>query len=549
MLNRLKSAVSGAVEGLEGSRSGSSRAQANPGPPKHEYSRPSFMKLPEIALSISKDKKVRPILSASSSSPLPYNSGYAECVNAGKSSFNEDMAQLYHGTLKCNISDFEEAILPYAYYAIFDGHAGYGASLDASKQLHHILHQKLVNSMDIIFASLKTPAQPKTIDRKTIIIGCLEAAFVEMDEIIGETQTMNFQNPGGCTALVALFMLGDLYIANAGDCRAGICDNGKFVQISNDFSPFYDKERIYRKASENPSLLGNGYNIREYYDVPSRDNLGKMVLYKEPYMKGWSYKTLTVDDLKTPLITGTGRRSRIMGTIGVARGFGDFELSSIHHKVPIKPLLSCIPEVTVYSQTDLVTNYAVLIMASDGLWDAVDPSDVADICCDLNLSTMNDLNKYVTVAMNLVAAARGRKNHVTNMWMLKNSNQASVDDISVFVIPFQPYAYKRCEIITKTLPKVLWPMNVYESDSGEPEEQMDMDQISNDGTEITQVAELDEVLNELLVVKFERDILEDDAQRLRDIAENEVQVKCEVDSPEKSTDEDFNNKRSHSDTE
>lgn len=68
-------------------------------------------------------------------------SQYAECVNSGKSTHNEDQAafnvQLLHHTSK----DFPD--LPYVYFGIFDGHAGFGASLAASHQFHHILHEKV----------------------------------------------------------------------------------------------------------------------------------------------------------------------------------------------------------------------------------------------------------------------------------------------------------------------------------------------------------------------------------------------------------------------
>ena len=34
--------------------------------------------------------------------------------------------------------------LPYYYFGIFDGHAGWGAAVSAANQLHHILHVSLL---------------------------------------------------------------------------------------------------------------------------------------------------------------------------------------------------------------------------------------------------------------------------------------------------------------------------------------------------------------------------------------------------------------------
>ena len=36
-------------------------------------------------------------------------------------------------------------------------------------------------------------------------------------------------------------------------------------------------------------------------------------------MTGWTYKEITTDDLKFPLVYGEGKRSRLLATIGVTR--------------------------------------------------------------------------------------------------------------------------------------------------------------------------------------------------------------------------------------
>ena len=84
-----------------------------------------------------------------SSLPLP------RAVNAGKSKRNEDAAAVYTGVLHqpspgggggpAGDADGSPPpptgrSVPYYYFGLFDGHAGYGASVAAANQLHHIIH-------------------------------------------------------------------------------------------------------------------------------------------------------------------------------------------------------------------------------------------------------------------------------------------------------------------------------------------------------------------------------------------------------------------------
>ena len=91
-------------------------------------------------------------------------------VNAGKSLRNEDQGRLHVGYLEreslienggeeetfnfdihsLRVSDVTANArhrLPYVYFALFDGHAGTGAALSASHELHRILH---VISMSVV---------------------------------------------------------------------------------------------------------------------------------------------------------------------------------------------------------------------------------------------------------------------------------------------------------------------------------------------------------------------------------------------------------------
>jgi protein phosphatase 1H len=63
------------------------------------------------------------------------------------------------------------------------------------------------------------------------------------DQLIGEDK-QKYKVKGGCTALVALFILGKMYIANAGDSRAVLCKSRCPIPMSNDFTPESERQRV-----------------------------------------------------------------------------------------------------------------------------------------------------------------------------------------------------------------------------------------------------------------------------------------------------------------
>lgn len=157
--------------GSSGSSS-SSRHNANPHnlPDKFAYSRPGFLQLCTVdELRASADHNVRPIIVPRDVALMPWSTGYAECVNSGKSEWNEDQAAFQRQTL--SLPAARRALsngggggggdvthlcteLPYIYFGTFDGHAGYGAALAASHQFHHILHEKLVDVIEMLMPTV-----------------------------------------------------------------------------------------------------------------------------------------------------------------------------------------------------------------------------------------------------------------------------------------------------------------------------------------------------------------------------------------------------------
>lgn len=162
-----------------------------------------------------------------------------------------------------------EESLPWVYFGVFDGHAGSGVAVAASNTLNKIIQDKLQSIADLLvafglneeandetdsenkitndnsdkrsnnlnhslsksnainqsnhlpldnIALLFHPATDKIVTVDNLIIGALESAFWEMDSSIASDKAI-FRMSGGCTACIGLFILGKLYVANAGDSR------------------------------------------------------------------------------------------------------------------------------------------------------------------------------------------------------------------------------------------------------------------------------------------------------------------------------------------
>lgn len=74
--------------------------------------------------------------------------------------------------------------------------------------------------------------------------------------------------------------------------------------FSFDHTPESERTRILTLGRTREDLLCNEYIAMEYAKKPMTKDLGTRILYKKGEMKGWTYKTLTKDDLKMPIVTG-----------------------------------------------------------------------------------------------------------------------------------------------------------------------------------------------------------------------------------------------------
>ncbi|XP_039426458.1 protein phosphatase 1H isoform X2 [Corvus cornix cornix] len=535
MLTRVKSAVANFMGGIMAGSAGADHGSGADLPLRFPYGRPEFLGLSPDEVECSADHIARPILILSKDTRrLPWTTGYAEVINAGKSTHNEDQASCEvlfvkkkaggsNSTPNKNSSTKRRSSLPNGeglqlkdnsdtdginlyYWSLFDGHAGSGAAVVASKLLqHHILGQ-LQEIVDILrntavlpptclgeepdnpstnsrtltrAASLRggvgapgSPSTPPTrfftekkIPHECLVIGAIESAFKEMDLQIERERTV-YNISGGCTALVVVYLLGKLYVANAGDSRAIIIRNGEVIPMSSEFTPETERQRLQYLAYMQPHLLGNEFTHLEFPRRVQRKEVGKRMLYRDFNMTGWAYKTIEEDDLKFPLIYGEGKKARVMATIGVTRGLGDHDLKVHDSNIYIKPFLSSSPEVRVYDLLQYEHGPDdVLILATDGLWDVLlneevaeavtnflpncDPDDPHRNChragrsCFVHMpwlvfllpasKTLGSMSWYTLAAQDLVMRARGVLKD--RGWRISNDRLGSGDDISVYVIP------------------------------------------------------------------------------------------------------------------
>lgn len=308
------------------------------------------------------------------------------------------------------------------------------------QQLVKTLNSKEKRKVCTVDRSIEIEIMKKSnITVDSLVIGALESAFWQMDGLIGRDKFIH-KMPGGCTAVVSLFILGKLYVCNAGDSRAIVCRNNRVIPMSFDFTPISEKERILRLGLQRPELLGSDFTPLEFLRRPSRQDLGTQMLYKDASMKGWSMKEITEDDLRIPLVWGEGKRSRAMATIGVTRGFGDHELKAQYGPLLIKPFLTPEPEVRVLPLEidSSLKDDDVLIMGTDGLWDVTSNEEAAEIV--KNSIDLSPCAKYrfMSAAQDLVLHSRG-ENEKAWVWRKADESIASLDDVSVFVIPLKQY--------------------------------------------------------------------------------------------------------------
>lgn len=111
----------------------------------------------------------------------------------------------------------------------------------------------------------------------------------------------------------------------------------------------------------------------------------------------------------------------------------------------IKPFLTPQPEVRVFDvANEHVEDNDVLVMGTDGLWDVTSNETAAEVVeSALKHFPVEDEQRYryrfISAAQDLVMASRGKQRDKGKGWRTTDNKVATIDDISVFVIPLKPY--------------------------------------------------------------------------------------------------------------
>ena len=219
--------------------------------------------------------------------------------------------------------------------ALFDGHGGDTASKYAAIHLHKIIETKL----NLLTGATATNVPSAANLPSSVVEEVLKSSFIEIHETMRK-QAMK----GGTTALVALILGEKLYVANAGDCRAVLCQNERAVRLSRDHKP--------GDAAEHKRI----------------DALG-------------GYVTTTIDMWGNII-------SRIKGQLSVSRSLGDFSLNPYVIPEPEIQIVDLGLSKTNNSNnndnnnsengnTTIINKF--LVLACDGLWDILSDEDAVNI--------------------------------------------------------------------------------------------------------------------------------------------------------------------------
>ncbi|MCO5552732.1 hypothetical protein L7F22_006249 [Adiantum nelumboides] len=111
-----------------------------------------------------------------------------------------------------------------SYYGVFDGHDGKNAAQFVKEKL-----LKYIVS-DVAF--------PVAVEE------AVQHAFLETDAAFAEACSVNEGLSSGTTAITVLVLEREIFVANAGDCRAVLCRKGKAIEMSRDHKPNVERSRI-----------------------------------------------------------------------------------------------------------------------------------------------------------------------------------------------------------------------------------------------------------------------------------------------------------------
>jgi hypothetical protein len=182
------------------------------------------------------------------------NFGYAECRNAClKSKRNEDMALYMFGELPNNINK------RYQVWILWDGHASWRCARLATCLYEDILRRELLRSFH----------DDKSSSIREKISNALSESFTKLDQKIFDISKKCENGIKGGAAMIVVFRCDrDVWIANAGDCKAVVAnEDDTSLNVCRTHSVTNERRRLQRLAYENPKLL-RGVFCRRLFEPP-----------------------------------------------------------------------------------------------------------------------------------------------------------------------------------------------------------------------------------------------------------------------------------------
>eukprot|EP00939_MAST-03C_sp_MAST-3C-sp1_P000313 g313.t1 len=231
-----------------------------------------------------------------------------------------------------------------AFFGVFDGHNGNGTSKMLSERLHVVVAEEIAtraaqhattvaptgtSSVSSHIATSSTLDASDVSNETRIVSEALVKSFERVDsEFLSNLRDTGTEDTSGSTACCVVVSKRNVYCANAGDSRAVLCRGGRTIPLSHDHKAATPNERRRIEASG-----------------------------------------------------GQIRSGRVMGVIATARGFGDIEYKrtvqggKVYWDKPFEAdLITARPEIIVEA---IRPEDEFIVIASDGVWDAMPSSDCA----------------------------------------------------------------------------------------------------------------------------------------------------------------------------
>jgi len=246
-----------------------------------------------------------------------------------------------------SINDEEGVLKNWSFFAVFDGHAGVAVSTYCAQ---HMLKQVLGNADFVKGVRRDVPGIEDI--RKGIV-----QSFLMLDTQMRKLPELNsFEERSGTTAVCAFIAPTHIFIANCGDSRAFVCQNG-YVSLST--------------VDHKPS------------NALERDRIQKA--------------------------GGTVVIQRVNGALAVSRALGDFEYKSVEGRGQLEQLVSPEPDIFVQRRDHDTDQF--LIIACDGVWDVFTNQDM----CDFVLNRLGVTDDLASVCNQIVDTAlyKGSRDNIS----------------------------------------------------------------------------------------------------------------------------------------